>query len=366
MSGNLISRRKALALAGSGAAAVAASASGALSTPAIAQTAMRWKMVTSWPRDLPGPGVSARRIAEAITTMSDGKLTVDLHAAGELVPALEVFDAVADGTAEMGHTASFFWQGKMAAAPFFTAVPFGLTPLEHMCWIERGGGQEVWDALYEPFGVSPFMGGNTGFQMGGWYKRPVTGLDDLKGLKIRMPGLGGEVMRRLGATPVSLPPGEILPALQSGLIDATEFLGPSADLAMGFHQAAKFYYAPGWHEPNGTGEALIGTRALEGLPADLKAIVLHAIRAENALSLAEGEWMNALQFKALTDKHGVKVLPFPDEMIAAARRVAGEVLEGFADMGGADAAVYRSFRKAHEAMGPWTGANELKYLNARS
>ncbi|WP_319775637.1 TRAP transporter substrate-binding protein [Breoghania sp.] len=364
MSGRNVSRRKALSLAGMGAAA-AASASSALATPALAQTAIRWNMVTSWPRDLPGPGVSARRICEAISTMSDGKLTVDLHSAGELVPALEVFDAVADGTAEMGHTASFFWQGKMAAAPFFTAVPFGLTPLEHMCWIERGGGQEVWDALYEPFGVRPFMGGNTGFQMGGWYKRRVTGLDDLKGLKIRMPGLGGEVMRRLGATPVSLAPGEILPALQSGLIDATEFLGPSGDLAMGFHQAAKFYYAPGWHEPNGTGEALIGAKALEGLPADLRAIVLHAIRAENALSVAEGEWMNALQLNALTEKHGVTVLPFPDDMIRAARRVTGEVLADFEEMGGADAAVYRSFLKAREAMGPWTHANELQYLTAR-
>ncbi|PTW58726.1 TRAP-type mannitol/chloroaromatic compound transport system substrate-binding protein [Breoghania corrubedonensis] len=361
MSAKAISRRRALTLGGAGSVAAAAG----LATPALAQSAIIWKMVTSWPKDLPGPGASARRIAEAISKLSDGRLKVELFAAGELVPALEVFDAVAGGTAQIGHSASFFWQGKMAAAPFFTAVPFGFTPLEHMCWIERGGGQQVWDALYEPFGVLPLMGGNTGFQMGGWYKREINGLEDIKGLKIRMPGLGGEVMRRLGATPVSLPPSEILTGLQSGVIDAAEFLGPSSDLAMGFHQATKLYYGPGWHEPNGTGEALLNASAFNALPEDLKGIVIHAIRAENALGLAEGEWMNAVQLGTLTDKLGVKLMQFPDDVLEAARRTSDEVLAGFADKGGADAEVYRSFAKARETMTPWSRANEVTFLNAR-
>ncbi len=155
------------------------------------------------------------------------------------MPALEVFQAVSGGIAQIGHTASLFWGGKLPAAPLFTAGPFGLTPLEHITWINHGGGQQVWDALYAPFGLKPLMGGNTGFQMGGWYKQEVTGLDSLRGLKIRMPGIGGAVLRKLGAAPVTLAPGEILSALQTGAIDATEFLGPSSDFAMGFYKAAK-------------------------------------------------------------------------------------------------------------------------------
>lgn len=362
MSDTTFTRRRALALGGAGA---MAAASGGLARPALAQSAVTWKMVTSWPEDLPGPGVSARRIAEAIGRLSGGRMHVELYAAGELVPALEVFDAVAGNTAQLGHSASFFWQGKMAAAPFFTAVPFGFTPIEHMCWIESGGGQAVWDALYEPFGVRPFMGGNTGFQMGGWYKREIRGVEDLKGLKVRMPGLGGEVMRRLGATPVSLPPSEILTGLQSGLIDAAEFLGPSSDLAMGFHQATKLYYGPGWHEPNGTGEALVNATALSRLPEDLREIVLHAIRAEAALGLAEGEWMNAVHLNTLTAEHDVKLMQFPQDVLEAARRTSEEVLAGFADMGGADADVYYSFKRARETMLEWSRTNEVTFLNAR-
>ncbi|MEZ5840719.1 MAG: TRAP transporter substrate-binding protein [Hyphomicrobiales bacterium] len=221
-----------------------------------------------------------------------------------------MFDAVATGTAEIAHTASFFWQGKVPAAAFFTAVPFGLTPLEHMAWIEAGGGQQIWDDLYRPFGVKPFMAGNTGFQMGGWYRKEINGLDDIKGLKIRMPGLGGEVLRRLGATPVSLPPGEILPALQSGVVDATEFLGPFSDIAMGFYKVAPFYYWPGFHEPNGTGEAVVSLKALEALPDDLKAIVATATSVESATSLAEAEWENGAALARLIDEHGVELMRF--------------------------------------------------------
>lgn len=208
-------------------------------------------MVTSWPKNLPGPGVSAQRIADRIGLMSGGRLRVRLFAAGELVPALGVFDAVSAGTAQMAHTASFFWQGKIPASVYFTAIPFGLLPHEHITWIEQGGGQALWDELYAPFGLKPVMAGNTGVQMGGWYKRRITGLGDLTGLKIRMPGLGGEVMRRLGATPVSLPPGELFQALQSGVLDATEFLGPWSDRAMGFHKVASHYYSPAFMSRTG-------------------------------------------------------------------------------------------------------------------
>src|SRR5262247_1982077 len=192
----------------------AAGAVGALAAPAVAVAqSRRWRMVTSWPKRLPGPGMSAERVAERIGALSGGRLEIAVSAAGEVVPALEVLDAVGSGVAEMGHTAAFYWQGKAPAAAFFTTVPFGLLPNEHVAWIEAGGGQALWDELYAPFGVKPFMAGNTGTCMGGWFRREIKSRDDVRGLKLRSLGLGGEVYRRLGAIPQTTAPGEILVAL---------------------------------------------------------------------------------------------------------------------------------------------------------
>jgi len=355
-----ISRRSALGF-------TAAAAATGLAAPAVAATqpSVSWKMVTSWPKNLPGPGVTAQRICDRIKAMSGSRFTVDLHAAGELVPALGVFDAVSSGTAQMGHSASFFWQGKMPSSVFFTAIPFGLLPLEHITWIEQGGGQALWDELYAPFGVKPVMGGNTGVQMGGWYKRDINSLDDLKGLKIRMPGLGGEVMRRLGATPVSLPPGELFTALQSGVIDATEFLGPWSDRAMGFHKVTKRYYAPGFHEPNGTGEALFNREAMDALPEDLRAIALEACRSENAAALAESEWQNAGNLARLQEEDGVEIRLYPDDVMAELRTTAKAVLEEFASKDPLSGKIYASFAAARDRLGPWSNVSGKRFLSAR-
>ncbi len=355
------SRRRVL-----GAIAGAAGAS-TLAAPAIAQATatIEWKMATSWPKDLPGPGVTAQRICDAVEMMSGGRLRIRLFAAGELVPALEVFDAVSSGTAQVGHSASFFWQGKMPATVFFTTVPFGLMPFEHVTWIEQGGGQELWDQLYADFGVKPLMGGNTGMQMGGWFKREINSLDDLKGLKIRMPGLGGEVMRRLGATPVSIPPGELFSALESGLIDATEFLGPWSDAAMGFQSVTKLYYAPGFHEPNGTGEILFNAVAFGGLPEDLKTIVVEACRSENARSFAESEWMNAQQLAKLKEEEGVDVRTYPEPVLAALRVTSEEVVAALAEEDAITAKIHRSYRDAMARLAPWSAVTTRLYLNAR-
>lgn len=347
--------------------ASAAAGTAALAAPALAQdgATIEWKMVTSWPKNLPGPGVTARRIADSIGRMSGGRLRVRLFAAGELVPALGVFDAVSAGTAQMAHTASFFWQGKIPAAVYFTAIPFGLLPHEHISWIEQGGGQALWDELYAPFGLKPVMAGNTGVQMGGWYKREITGLDDLRGLKIRMPGLGGEVMRRLGATPVSLPPGELFQALQSGVLDATEFLGPWSDRAMGFHKVASSYYSPGFHEPNGTGEALFNQVALEGLPEDLRAIVLEACRAENGRSLAESDWENAGALRLLQERDGVTVRPYPDDVMTALRETSAKVLADFADKDALGRRIHDSQQAALSRLSPWSDVAMRRFMAAR-
>ena len=246
----------------------AASAAATLAAPSIARAqTKRWRMVTSWPKRLPGPGMSAERVAERIAALSGGRMQITVHAAGELTPAFEVLDAVGGGVAEMGHTASFYWQGKMPAAAYFTTVPFGLTPDEHVAWVEAGGGQALWDELYAPFGVKPFMGGNTGVCMGGWFRRELRSLDDVRGLKIRSLGLGGEVYRRLGATPQTTPPGEILTSLQSGVLDAAEFVGPGTDISLGLYRVAPMYYGPGFNKPNGTGECIVSLKAWEALDA---------------------------------------------------------------------------------------------------
>lgn len=356
-----VSRRAALTAAAGG-------VLGTLAAPAVAHAqsaTIEWKMATSWPKNLPGPGVTAQRICDRIGLMSGGRMQVRLFAAGELVPALGVFDAVSSATAHMGHTASFFWQGKIPASVFFTAIPFGLLPQEHITWIEQGGGQALWDELYAPFNIKAVMAGNTGVQMGGWFKGEVNSLEDLKGLKIRMPGLGGEVLRRLGAAPLTLPPGELYQALQSGLIDATEFLGPWSDRAMGFQQITKNYYAPGFHEPNGTGEALLNMAALDGLPEDLQAIVLEACKAENGRALAESEWQNAGALQSLQEEDGVQVKFYPDEVLTALRETSKVVLQDFAAEDPLTGRILESYLAARARLSPWSTVSVRRFLEAR-
>src|SRR5882672_7390414 len=296
---------------------------GAVAAPSIARAqTRRWRMVTSWPKRLPGPGMSAERVAERIRTLSGGRLDISVSAAGEVVPAFEVLGAVGSGVAEMGHTASFYWQGKDPAAAFFTTVPFGLTPMEHVAWVDAGGGQALWDELYAPFGAKPFMGGNTGVCMGGWFRRELKGLDDLKGLKIRSLGLGGEVFRRLGATPQTTPPGEIFTSLQSGVLDGAEFVGPGTDIALGLYRVAPFYYGPGFNKPNGTGECIVSLRAWQGLDGELKAIVAHACAAEASFALSEMDRLNAEALAALTERYNAKLQTFSPDIISAARKQA--------------------------------------------
>ncbi len=220
-----------------------------------------WKMVTTWPKNFPGLGTGANRVAELIEQLSGGRIKVKVYGAGELVGAFEVFDAVSRGTAQLGHAGAYYWKGKIAASPFFSAVPFGFTPDEINAWFYYGGGLELWEEAYRPFGLIPNPAGNTGPQMGGWFNKEINSLEDLKGLKMRIPGFGGEVLKRAGGIPVTLPGGEIFPALQSGAIDATEWVGPYNDLAFGLYKAAKYYYTPGWHEPGSAIECMINAKA---------------------------------------------------------------------------------------------------------
>ena len=208
------------------------------------QETINWKLITSWPKNFPGLGTAPERFAEMVGKMSNGRLNIKVYGAGEIVPALEVFDGVQNGTAQMGHSGAYYWKGKNPATQFFTAVPFGLNAQEMSSWLHNGGGQELWDELYGSFNLKPFAGGSTGVQMAGWFNRKIDSLEDLKGLKMRIPGLGGEVLKRLGGSPVNVPGGELFTALQTGAIDATEWVGPYNDMAFGLYKAARYYYYP--------------------------------------------------------------------------------------------------------------------------
>ena len=339
---------------------------GAMAAPAVALAQpRRWRMVTSWPRRLPGPGLSAERIAERIGVLSGGRLEITVSAAGEIVPAFEVLDAVGSGVAEMGHTAAFYWQGKEPGTAFFTTVPFGLTPNEHVSWIDAGGGQALWDELYAPFGVKPFMAGNTGVCMGGWFRREIKSRDDVSGLKIRSLGLGGEVYRRLGAIPQMTSPGEILVALQSGVIDGAEFVGPGSDIALGLYRFAPFYYGPGFNKPNGTGECIVGLQAWAALDAELQAIVTHACAAEASFALAEMERLNIEALAALTTRDNAQLRTFPPDLVAAARTTANDVLSELSGKSRGAQKVHDSYMAFRGKISAWSRISLQAVLEAR-
>ena len=312
---------------------------------AAAQQNFKWKLVTSWPKNFPGLGMAPEKFAEKVNAMSNGRLTVHVYGAGELVPGLQVFDAVSQGTAEMGHSGAYYWKGKIPAAPIFSAIPFGMTATEFNAWLRYGGGMELWQELYKPFGVKPLPGGNSGAQFGGWFKKEINSIDDLKGLKMRIPGLAGEVLKRAGAVPVTIAGGEIFSALQSGALDASEWVGPYNDLAFGFYQAADYYYSTVWHEP-GTGlEFLINQQAFDKLPKDLQAIVEVAVDAVNEDTLAEFNARNNQALKTLINEHQVKLRQFPDDVLKVLKQHSEQLMKDKAAEDEDFARVWQSYSK---------------------
>ena len=350
---------------GVGAGGIVASTGLATASATAAET-IHWKMVTTWPKNFPGLGTGANNLAKLIGEMSGGRLQVKVYGAKELVPAFEIFDAVSRGTAEMGHGAAYYWKGKSEAAQFFAAVPFGLTAQEMNGWLYHGGGMELWAEVYKPFGLVPTAAGNTGVQMGGWFNKEINSVDDLKGLKMRIPGLGGEVLKRLGGTPVSLPGGEIFTSLQSGAIDATEWVGPYNDLAFGLYKAAKHYYYPGWHEPGTTLESFINEKALKALPDDLQAIVINACRIANQDMLAEYTNRNNQALHDLVTKHNVDLRKFPDDVLKQLRTISDEVVSELAAKDPMSKKVFESFKAFRAQAKEWHNVSERAYLNARA
>lgn len=325
----------------------------------------QWKMVTTWPKNFPGLGAGPERFAENVHKMSHGRIAITVYGAGDLVPAGEVFGAVSQGTAELGHGAGYYWKGKIPAAQFFSSVPFGLTGQEYNGWMFYGGGLALYREAYAPFNLVPWPGGNSGVQMGGWFNKPINSLEDLKGLKMRIPGIGGDVLERAGGTAVSLPGDQIFTALQMGTIDATEWVGPYNDLAFGLYQIAKYYYYPGWHEPGTALELIINKKVYDGLPDDLRAIIDIAAREMNADMLAEFTARNNDALRELVEKHHVDLRPFPADVLARLHALSDEAVAALAQQDPLAQKVYASYKAFHDKVVPYTAISEKAYMDAR-
>ena len=340
--------------------------SAAANTAGAADTKVyEWKMITTWPKNLPGLGAAPERLAERLRIMSNGRLDIKVYGAGELVGALEVFDAVSQGTAQMGHGAAYYWRGKNPAAAMFATVPFGMTAQEMNGWLRYGGGLALWRELYGKFSVVPFAAGNSGVQMAGWFNKEINSIEDLQGLKMRIPGIGGEVLSRAGGVPVVLPGGEIFTALQTGVIDATEWVGPYNDLAFSLHTAAKYYYYPGWHEPGPTLEAFVNKDAWEALPRDLQAMIEVATQAINEDMLSEFTARNNAALDTLINEHGVQLRRLPDDVIAALRASSEEVVAEIAEADPLAKRVYDSYMAYLEDVRRYHSISEQAYMNLR-
>ncbi|MGO4908825.1 TRAP transporter substrate-binding protein [Pseudorhodobacter sp. W20_MBD10_FR17] len=307
-------------------AGVGIAAGAALASPAIAQGKIEWKLPTAFPKNAPGVGTNVTNFAEKVAAMSDGRLSFTVYGAGELVPPFAVEDAVQQGNAEAGHGPTYYAAGKNAALHWFTAVPFGMTSNEHFAWLEFGGGYDLWNDIYATRGLVPFYSGNSNTQSGGWFKNKIENVDSLKGLNMRIAGLGGEIFRKLGTNAVLMPPPEIFQAMQSGAIDAAEWVGPMLDQAFGLQKITKFCYVPAFTEP-GAGLAIVFNKdAFETLPADLQAICKNAAHAAALESHAQFDFYNAKAMQAL-QAEGVEFLAFPEDVVAAQRAAWAEVQE---------------------------------------
>jgi TRAP-type mannitol/chloroaromatic compound transport system substrate-binding protein len=343
-----------------------AAATVGLAAPAIAQGNITWRMVTTWPKNFPGLGVGAQNLADRITRASGGRLTVQLFAAGEMVPPLQALDAVIDGSAEMSHGTPYYWQNKSQGLSFFTGVPFGMTSRELTAWVRYLGGQQLWDEIYDQFGIVGFLSGDTGTQAGGWFRNELTGVADIQGLRFRTPGLGGQVWGKLGASVTNMAAGEIFAALQSGTLDAAEFVGPYNDLALGFYQIAKNYYFPSFVEPGLATEVAVSKSKFMELPEDLQEIVRTCSQAAYDDVASDMYANDPRALAALVSEHGVQIRRFPDEILEAGAKASmeliGEIREGGDPL---TKKVAESFVSAFNLLRTRTEGTDMPYLAAR-
>jgi len=330
--------------------------------PSSQKSEYKWKMVTSWPKNFPGLGVGAENLARLINKLSDNRISIKVFGSNELIPPLEVFDFVSKGGAELGHSGAYYWKGKSQACQFFSSVPFGMNSQEMNAWLYYGDGIKLWEKLYHNFNLIPRPAGNTGVQMGGWFNKKIQSVEDLKGLKMRIPGLGGEVLAKAGGVPVTLAGAEIFTALQTGVIDATEWVGPYNDRAFGLHKAAKYYYYPGWHEPGPTIECIINKDKYNELPDDLRLIVDTACKAVNIDMLSDYTAKNNIALQFLKSEN-IEILKFPDEVLGKLKKISDEILVDISKTDAITKEVYDSYMSFKSNVSPWTEISDKAFLN---
>lgn len=320
-----------------------------------------WKMVTTWPPGFPIFQEGAESFARQVKTMSGGRLNIRVYAGGELVPPLQVFDAVSQGTIEMGHGSPYYWAGKVPEAQFFSSVPFGMTAKGMNAWLYYGGGLDLWQEVYAPFNVVPLPMGNTGMQMGGWFNKKINTLEDIKGLRMRIPGLGGKVFKRAGGNPVLMAGSEIYTALERGTIDATEWVAPFHDQRLGLNRAAKYYYYPGWHEPGTMFELIINSNNWNELPDDLKQIVETTALAVSQTIYSQMEYYNQKALQEIRQDSRIELLQFPDEVLQELQAMTLETLDEEAAVNPAFKRIYDAYRNFRNQYMQWTRLSEDAY-----
>jgi len=352
---------KKASLAGATAAAVSA-----FPAPAIAADRVDIAIVTTWPRDFPGLGTGAQRFGQRLSDMSDGRFNVEYFAAGERVGAFDSFDEVASGNAQIYHAADYYWKGKHPGWAYFTSVPFGLTYTEFNAWVRFGGGQALWDELADSYGLKNFVCGNTGVQMGGWFNKEINSASDLKGLKMRIPGLGGDVMAKLGASPVSLPGGQIYENLVSGAIDATEWVGPWNDEIMKFHEAAKYYYFPGMHEPGSALAAGCNKSWLSSLSSSDQLMIEAAAAMENDVMMSEYNAKNGAALARLINEQGVVLKEFSDDVYDSFGEASEEVYSEVVEHSDIANRIHQSMVKSRADVGGWLNLGDAAFSRQRN
>ncbi len=327
----------------------------------ISNKRFEWKMVTAWPPHFPLLGDGAEELAKRIDEMSNGRLKIHVYGGGELIPPLESFDAVSSGVAEMGHASGYYWAGKAPAAQFFSSMPFGMNTAQTNAWMLAGGGLDLWRELYAPFNLIPFPVGNTGAQMGGWFNKQINSIADLKGLKMRIPGLAGKVITRAGGSAILTAGGEIYTNLERGVIDATDWIGPYHDYLMGFHKIAKYYYYPSWSEPTGVIELTVNKDAFEKLPSDLQNIIRIAAYSENNTMLSKFETLNTEYYFKMKDEEKVQFKKFPDDVLSAFRKYSKEVIDEITSKDSMSKKVYKSYVNFQKKISTWFDLAEINY-----
>lgn len=324
---------------------------------------IKWRMVTTWPPRFPVLGEGARLFADWVREMSDGDLDIQVFGAGELVPAMEVFDVVSSGTAEMGSGAAYYWAGKVPAAQFFGSVPFGMNPQQMSSWLLSGGGLALWEEIYAPFELIPFPGGNTGIQMGGWFNKEIRSPEDLSGLKMRIPGLGGKVLERAGGTAVLSAGGEIYTNLERGVIDATEWVGPYHDHKMGFQDIARYYYYPGWQEPGSVLELIVHKPTFLALPLYLQSIIRSAALRLHLWTLAEFDAKNGKFLEEIRKTPTVDVRRFPESVLKHLRTLTRDVIDEMARTDPTVRTVSEAYFQYLASVKPWFDIAERDYYD---